>query len=132
MPEAFDIHGSVFKNGSAVFLGRVVGADGTPITPAQIAAARYTVALLDPSDADTATPVPGHQNVALEVRELVYDALQRDALWNVDALGYNFKHVLDVRTNPAFPVAGRPYRVEFVLVPVSGQVILVRFRVHAI
>ena len=47
-------------------------------------------------------------------------------------VGYNFKHVLDVSEHQAFPTAGRAYRVVYELSPTSGQVILVRFRVHAI
>ena len=49
-----------------------------------------------------------------------------------DAVGYNFRHVLDVSENQAFAIAGRRYLIEFQLTPVSGQVILVRFRVNVI
>ena len=132
MLDASDIYGVVFKNGSATLLARVVGADGAPVTPGQIASAAYTVAILDEHDPDSATPVAGHQGVSVSVAELVSDTLQQDALWDVDELGYNFKHVLDVSAQPAFPTAGRQYRIQFELTPAAGQVILVRFRVHAI
>ncbi|MFH1265450.1 MAG: hypothetical protein ABIK89_06950 [Planctomycetota bacterium] len=132
MADASDIHGVVFKNGSATFLARVVGAQGTPVTQANIASAKYTAYLLDESDPDTATAITGHTDVAAPVASLVYDTLQNDDLWDVDDTGYNFKHVLDVTANQAFATAGRIYRVVFELTPTSGQVILVRFRVHAI
>lgn len=132
MVDASDIHGVVFKNGSATLLARVVGADGSPVTPAQIASAAYTVWLLDENDADSGTAVAGHTDVPLEVASLVCEGLQNDAIWDVDQTGYNFKHVLDVSADPAFAVAGRSYRIVFRLVPVASQVILVRFRVHAI
>ena len=132
MTDAADIHGTVFKEGSATLLARVVGADGSPVTQADLASAKYTVALLDESDPDAATPVTGHTNVAVAVASLIYDTLQNDDLWDVDEVGYNFKHVLDVSANQAFATAGRSYRITFELVPTSGQVILVRFRVHAI
>jgi len=132
MANASDIHGVVFKNGSATLLARVVGSDGNPINQGHIASAAYTVYLLDESDPDAGTPVAGHTDVAVAVASLIYDSLQNDDLWDVDELGYNFKHVLDVSSNQAFAAAGRSYRVVFQLTPTSGQVILVRFRVHAI
>ena len=132
MADASDIHGVVFKNGSATLLARVVGADATPVTRADVASAAYTVYLLDENDPDAATAVSGHTNVAVDVASLVYDSLQLDDLWDVDDTGYNFRHLLDVSAQQAFATAGRSYRVVFELVPAAGQVILVRFRVHAI
>lgn len=132
MPDAADIQGAVFKNGSATLLARVIGADGSPIQKADIRSARYTVALVDEDELDAQTPVAGHTNVAVSVAALVYDALQTDDLWDVDSTGYNFKHVLNVTSHQAFASAGRVYLVTFTLTPTSGQPILVRFRVHAI
>ena len=132
MADASDIHGVVFKNGSATLLARVVDADGDPVTPAQIAQAEYTVYLLDENDPDAGQPVSGHTGVAVDVAALVLDTLQNDALWDVDQTGYNFKHVLDVSDDAAFAAAGRTYRIVFRLAPAGAQVILVRFRVHAI
>lgn len=132
MADASDIHGVVFKNGSATLLARVVGADGAPLTRASIASARYTVSLLDDRDPDAATPVLGHTAVTVSVASLIFDTLQNDDLWDVDTLGYNFKHVLNVLTHPAFAIAGRKYRIAFELTPPSGQIVLVRFRVYAI
>lgn len=132
MPSASDIHGTVFKGGSATLLARVVGADGAAVKQADIASASYTVYLLDQEDPDAATPVAGHEDVDVAVASLIYDALQKDALWDVDSTGYNFKHVLDVSSQEAFPAAGALYRIVFTLTPVSGQDILVRFRVNAI
>lgn len=132
MADAFDIHGVVFKNGSATFLARVVGAQGTPITQANTASAKYTAYLLDENDPDAGAAITGHTNVGVDVASLIFDGLQIDDLWDVDGAGYNFKHVLDVSGNQAFATAGRTYRVVFELTPTSGQVILVRFRVHAI
>jgi len=132
MADASDIQGVVFKNGSATLLARVVGADGSPVTQTDIASAKYTAYLLDENDPDAGTALTGHEAVAVDVASLIYDSLQTDSLWDVDQLGYNFKHVLDVSTHHVFTTAGRSYRVVFELVPASGQPILVRFRLHAI
>ena len=132
MADASDVHGVVFKNGSATFLARVVGAQGTLITQAVVASAKYTAYLLDENDPDVATAVTGHADVSVDVASLIYDSLQNDDLWDADEVGYNFKHVLDVSSHQVFTIAGRIYRVVFELAPTSGQVILVRFRLHAI
>jgi hypothetical protein len=132
MPDAQDIQGEVFKNGSAILLARVVGAGGAAVTRDEVAAIRYTACLLDDQDPDQQTPLDGHVAVSLSVADTIYDALQTDAIWTRDAIGYNFKHVLDVSSHQAFPTAGRSYRIVYELTPTSGQVILVRFRVHAI
>ena len=132
MAHAADIFGTVFKNGSATLLARVVGADGTPVQRADIASAEYGVYLLEQDDPDAASAVAGHEGVSIDVASLIYDALQTDAVWDVDETGYNFKHVLDVSANQAFAVAGRDYRIVFELTPAAGQTILARFRVHAI
>jgi hypothetical protein len=132
MPDAQDIHGTVFKNGSATLLARVVGADGTPIGRAEVAAIAYTVYLLDDQDPDQQASLAGHAGVGLEVSDVLYDTLQTGLLWTRDAVGYNFKHVLDVSPHQAFPTAGRSYRIVYELTPTAGQVVLVRFRVHAI
>jgi hypothetical protein len=132
MGNAADIFGTVFKNGSATLLARVVGTNGTPIQQAEIASAQYGIYLLDHDDPDAATAVLGHDGVSIDVSSLIFDTLQTDGAWDVDQTGYNFKHVLDISTNGAFTEAGRTYRIVFELSPAAGQIILVRFRVHAI
>ena len=132
MPDATDIYGSAFKNGSATLLARIVGSNGANIVRADIAAAKYTVYLLDDQDANQRTPVAGHTDVALAVANVVFDALQLEVIWNADAIGYNFCHVLDVSVNDALAIAGRRYLVEYRLTPVAGQVIVVRFRINVI
>jgi hypothetical protein len=132
MADASEIHGVAFKNASATLLARVVGADGTPITPSDVASAKYTAYLLDESDPDRADPIGGHTDMPVEIADLVANGLHKDALWDVDDVGYNFKHVLDVAADQVFATAGRMYRVAFELTPTEGQVIVVRFRIHAI
>jgi hypothetical protein len=130
MPEAMEIYGSALKNGSATLLARIVGPNGANIVQADIATAKYTVYLLDDRDPDQRAPVTGHTDVALTVANVVFDSLQREAIWTADASGYNFCHVLDVSANPAFAIAGRRYLVEYRLMPVVGQVIVARFRIN--
>ena len=138
MPEAADIHGTVFKNCGGTPLTRVLGNDGSAIQQADISSGVYSVYLLDDNDADSRTAVTGHTAGEITIASVIFDDLQIDALWvrpdgsAVDAIGYNFKHVLDVSESQAFTIAGRRYLVEYTLTPVSGQKILIRFRVNCI
>ena len=132
MASAAEIRGTVFKNGSATLLARVVGAAGAALTQSDVSTITYTVALLDDTDPDGETAVDDHEDVSCTVATTISDTLQDDDLWDVDHEGYNFKHTLDVSENAAFAVAGRSYRITFTITPVAGQVILVRFRVHCI
>jgi len=132
MADAADIYGTVLKSGTATFLARVVGNDGAAVVRADISSASYSVYLLDDQDADGRAAVSGHAGVSLTVADVVFDTLQTDARWTVDATGYNFRHTIDVSVGAAFAVAGRRYLVEYQLTPAAGQVILVRFRLNCI
>ena len=132
MADAQDVHGIVFKNGTATCLARVVGADAANITQSDIDTITYSVYMLNDQNADTRADVTGHTAVALVVADTIFDTLQTDAIWTEDDTGYNFKHEIDISENEAFAIAGREYLIEFSLTPGTGQLILVRFRTGAI
>lgn len=109
-------------------MARVVGADGSAVTQSDISSAEYSIYLLDDQDPDSLTAVDEHDEVALTVSSVVYNALQTDAIWSKDSTGFNFKYTIDIVTNAAFTVAGRKYQIRFKVTPSSGQVIIVRFQ----
>ena len=129
---AADCYATVFKNATATFLARVENESGAAVAPASVLRATYSVFLLDDQDADARAVVAGHADVELAPSDVLYAELQLDALWTIDAVGYNFRHTLDVAAAPAFPVAGRRYLVEYRLAPIDGQALVVRFRVNVI
>lgn len=133
MASAKEITRSVFKNGSAVFMARVVGNNGVAINQASISAAEYSVYLVEAGTDDDDVVVASHDAVALTVASIIFDTLQTtDTAWTLaggDATGYNLRYEIDVATVQAFTIADRYYRVIFKLTPVSGQAILVRFKV---
>ncbi len=131
MGEARDIYGTVFRNGTLTALARVLGANAAPIVPADIAALSYSLFLLG-DDPDERHPIAGHHAVELSPTQVLFDALRTDPLWTVDPLGYNFRHTPDVTTHDAFAIGGRNYLLEYRLAPVSGQPIIVRFRIYTI
>ncbi len=130
--DAADTYASVHKQGTATFLARVVDADGSPVTPPDLAAIEYSVYLLTPDDPDARTAVAGHSAVAVPVEAAVCGSLQTGPIWTRDVVGYNFRHTLDIAAQPAFAIAGRLYLVEYRFRPRVGQVILLRFRMNVI
>ena len=132
MAEAMDIYGTAFKNGSATMMARIVGATGANIAQADIATISYYVYMLDDQNPDDRAAVAGHSQVNLPVYQVISNSLQNDATWTVDAVGYNFRHAIDVSVHPAFAVAGRRYLIEYTLTPPAGQIILVRYRINVI
>ena len=123
-----DIHYTVYKNGTRPLCARVQLASGVDATPSSIAAAAYSIFLLDDEDADARLDVSGHTAIALPPFDILLPGLQTDQL----AANYNFRHVPDIASHPAFSIAGRRYLVEYRLRPTVGQTILVRFRINVI
>jgi hypothetical protein len=131
MTTAIEIPGLVYKRGTATLLARVVGPSGAVLMPGEVQSARYTIYELDETDPDSETPLAGHADVVLNVAEILLADLVQDDRWSVDDQGYNFRHRIDVTTDPAFPVAGLYYRVRYELVT-SAETILVRFRLRCV
>ncbi|NOY41889.1 MAG: hypothetical protein GXP26_08645 [Planctomycetes bacterium] len=132
MTVAKDIHAAVFRNATATFMARVENATGQAINQASIASIRYSVYELEVSDPSVLTAVAGHDQATLAKADVVFDTLQNDAVWTVDAVGYNFRHELDISQNEAFSKAGGVYQVRYELTPVSGQKIVFRFQLRCI
>jgi hypothetical protein len=132
MPQANDIYGAAFKNGSAVLMARIVDSAGANVQQSGLGAIEYSVFELDPCRPDNLSAVAGHDGLALTVASVIFNALQTGGLWTVDEVGYNFRHEIDVSQDEAFPKAGALYQVRYVLTPASGQKTIVRFQIRAI
>jgi len=132
MPQAQDIFGTAFKNGTAILMARIVDATGANVQQAGIAAIEYSIFELDPCRPDNLVVVAGHDGVALVVADVIFNALQTGGLWTVDEDGYNFRHEIDVSTTEAFPKAGVQYQVRYELTPTTGQKSIVRFQLRVI
>ena len=132
MPTAKDVHGTAFKNGSAVLMARIVDASGAHVQQAGIAAIEYSILELDPCRPDDLTVVAGHDGASLTVANVIFNALQTGGLWTVDEVGYNFRHEIDVSSSEAFPKAGTQYQVRYELTPTTGQKSIVRFQLRVI
>lgn len=132
MAGAKDVQGTVFQNATATFMARVETSAGANLVQANVDSIKYTVSVVAKGDLSAKNTILGHENVALDNTDVVYDVLQNDATWTVDAVGYNFRHEIDVSQFEAFPVAGETYQVRYEVTPTSGQNIVFRFCVRCI
>jgi hypothetical protein len=132
MPYASDIHGTAFKNGSAVLMARIVDSEGENVQQLGISSIQYSVFELDPCQPDNLSVVAGHDGVSLTIGDVIFDSLQTGGLWTVDQVGFNFRHEIDVSASEAFPKAGVQYQVRYELTPTTGQKTIVRFQLRVI
>lgn len=111
----------------AVLTARIVHDDGTPIRCDDVAAIEYSLYELDPCWPYQLTVVAGHKGVTLDVGCVLRNELSLDESWAVDALGYNFRHSLQLeRLQPAIKPTAQ-YEVQYDITLVTGEVNVVRF-----
>ncbi len=132
MTVAKDIQGTVFKDATATFMARVESSAGVNLDQAAVATIQYTIREISLVDPGVQRAIIGHENVLLDKTAVIYDVLQNDSTWTVDATGYNFRHEIDVSQHEAFSQAGEVYQVRYEIVPVVGQKIVFRFCVRCI
>lgn len=114
------IKGVAWEDGGATCLARIVGLDGDNIVQADVSAIVCTV-----YDVTASTTII---TPTITVSAVVFDTLQTDDRWDVDATGFNFAHALPAT---AFPTAAHVYRVEYKFTPTSGAAYYVIFEVTA-
>ena len=131
MAKAQYYEGEVFAGESAEFLAHITDWQGNDVKRADIASIAYTIYLADRHTGEQ-TAVSGHNAVAIDKMAVLFDTLQLGEVWDVDTIGFNFQHQIDISSNQAFLLVGSYYVVQYRLIPVSGQPIPLRFRVKAI
>ncbi len=109
------VTGSVFEDGGASLMARVVGNAGANIVQADITSIARNVYV-----GSTLSVGP----TAMTVATVVFDTLQTDARWGEDSTGYNFR---DDVAAAVFADGDTIYRVEYKFTPASGEVFWVIF-----
>ncbi len=132
MQQLREVREAVFENGSAVLMARIVDDSGVCIRPDQVAAVGYSIYEVDRCDPDERTVVGGHDCVALDVDEVLLDALETGGLWEVDVAGYNFCHQILANPDGSFPRLGAEYEIRYVFIPEFGDSVIVRFFVRLV
>jgi hypothetical protein len=113
----------VLERSGATVLGRITGHDGQPITPASIAAIAVEV-----WDIETDPPGRIAGPTSLAAGSVVLASLTKDARWQEDDVGYNFRHELPAESFPDAKV----YRVEYKLTPTAGAVFRIAYELEAV
>jgi hypothetical protein len=87
---------------------------------------------LNPNLPGDRAAIAGHSDVAVDPLDVLWDLLQTDASWNVDTVGYNFRHALRAGDPFAFAAAGAICLLEYRLTTSEADLLLVRFRLNVI
>ena len=120
------IKATVWEDGGAALMARVVGNSATAITQAAITSISYSV--FDLSGTTPNTAITGYSAVSLTVADVVYDTLQTDARWTADSTGYNFRHDIAAAV---FATGGHRYRIEYKFTPATGSVFWLVYEITA-
>ena len=128
-----DYHATVFQNGTATFMARIVDINGSPIKQSDVDSISYSVYLLNEGKPESRTVNPFHNNNELNVSDVLFNQLQKNPHWTEDDKGFNFFWTMPIpgRHPSPFTLAGRHYLVEIKLVA-KGVPFLVRYRLFVL
>lgn len=102
MPAPISLKDVIWEDSDVFLMARIAGEDGAYITQASITSITCYIQNLNTGTA----PTPP----SITVSDVVFDALQTDAIWTADSTGYNFK----VQVADTFFAEGdTKYLVEF-------------------
>ncbi len=111
---------TVLEDGAALCMARVQGLDAVNITQASLAVGGLTGKSIRMDDP---TIIIG---LTLVITTNIFDALQTDARWTVDALGYNFRHIVPAS---ALSAGAKQYSVEYIFTDTNGDTFPVVFEI---
>ncbi len=127
--ETRDVCRTVFENGVAVLMARIVDGASRCVEPADVAAIGYSI-LETGSRSKRARVVAGHDCRRLDVDEVFGDSLTCDASWDLDVAGYNFRHEIHANPDASFPKADARYEVRYLFLPKSSEPVIIRFHLR--
>ncbi len=131
MLQTREICEAVFENGVAVLMARIVDSAGACIRPSQIELAVYCMRELDPCNPARSRAVRGHKAVRLDVDEVLRETLETGRLWDLDTVGYNFRHEIRPNRSGSFPKAGAQYEIRYAFLPRNHrEPVIIRFHVR--
>jgi hypothetical protein len=133
MQQTREICETVFENGAAVLMARIVDGAGERVRRHQVALITYSIREIDPRDSDRRENVAGHIDEPLDVDDVFSDSLETGGLWDEDVVGYNFRHEIRADGSCAFPKPGAHYEIRYLFRPNDcGGPVMIRFHVRFI
>jgi hypothetical protein len=121
---------TVFKNGVAVLMARIVDATGRRVRRAQIESLAYAIFEVDAESGACVQAVRGHDGAFLDVDSVFLDSLACEDAWSIDVSGYNFRHEIRANAGGSFPRSHARYEIRYLFVPKLGEPIVIRFFVR--
>lgn len=112
-PDTRTVRMDVFEDTSPTLLRRVTDL-GAYINTDDVLSVVLHVFDLSGTDPKKATHV-----LPIGVEECLFKTLQTDSAWDLDALGYNFRHKI---WQEMLPIGGRIYRCEYTILVLSTDV----------
>lgn len=132
MQQLREIHETVFEKGAALLMARIVDSAGVCVRRDQVSSVRCSILELDPRRELRGTVVPGHDRVPLDLDDVFLDSLELGRLWDVDTVGYNFRHEIRANAGGSFPRPGALYEIRYLLTPMQGPATILRFRIRIV
>jgi hypothetical protein len=120
--------GTVLVTGPVVLMARIVDSAGVTIRPSWIAAIEYSILEWGQCRPDALAIIVGHDCVALDVNDVLFDSLEIDGRWRTDFVGYNFRHEIALDRRGSFPKFGMSYEVRYTFTSTFGETSIVRFQ----
>jgi hypothetical protein len=121
-------NGMAIENGYAVLMARIVDCHGRTIQRKDVAAIAYWIYERASQRPGRLQAVDGHDGVELDVAIVLSDALQTCRLWSVDAVGYNFRHEIDVLQADVLTEPGKHFDICYEFAPQLGEKVIIRFQ----
>jgi hypothetical protein len=131
MQRTRDVCETVFKNGAAVLMARMVDRCGRIVRRSHVTAAEYSIYQIGAHARVEPIVMAGYRGIALNVDEVFFDSLETGQLWDLDLVGYNFRHEVHLGENASFPTPGARYEIRYAfLLADSSAPVEVRFYVR--
>ena len=120
------ITATVWEDGGATLLARIIDNDSTALKQADIDGTGTIKYYL--YDEDSNTPDTAVTTTTLNEATVIKDTLQTDDRWTVDSTGYNFIHVIAASELSS---GGHRYRAEVIFTPDAGEAFPAVFKLNA-
>lgn len=119
--------------GEVVLLARLVDRAGELVAPTDVCTVEFSIRRLSRYAPDGGGKVADKDCTALNVDEVICEALRKDNLWAADDVGYNFCHRIRLGDSEGIiTVAGMKYEICYFLTLTSGDAAVVCFQLRMI
>ena len=115
------VRGSCWEGCNFTCMARMEGADAAAIT-------QSSVSSIDGKVFDKNSSTDTETTLTVAVATSVFNTLQTDARWDVDATGYNFRFTVP---GSSIPDGGKTYIVEYVFTMADGSIEAAVFEIVA-